>query len=134
MDAGTIALNATGGTKPMSIAAYEVFRTFGLPIFYVHPEQDRLIWMHPSGRPAVDLANRLDLEPFLRAHGASVTGGAVQRRPAPAAGAHRLAGGQRPLPMAVRWRVSTIWRVPLNAVWSPPRWTPVRSVTSDSRP
>ena len=73
MEAGAIALNATGGTKPMSIAAYEVFRELGLPIFYVHPEKDRLIWMHPSGRAAVDLANRLDLEPFLRAYGARVT-------------------------------------------------------------
>jgi hypothetical protein len=70
--AGDIALNATGGTKPMSIAAYEVFRAGDLPIFYIHPEHDRLIWMHPSGRPAVDLANRVKLDAFLLAHGARV--------------------------------------------------------------
>lgn len=68
--AGGIALNATGGTKPMSIAAYEVFRAVDLPIFYIHPEQDRLIWMHPAERPVVDLANRVKLDAFLRAHGA----------------------------------------------------------------
>jgi hypothetical protein len=67
-----IALNATGGTKPMAIAAYEVFRTFHKPIFYVHPEQDRLIWMYPHGLPARDLADRIKLRPFLKAHGADV--------------------------------------------------------------
>jgi hypothetical protein len=68
-----IALNATGGTKPMSIAAYEAFRAYELPIFYVHPERDRVIWLSPSERPAVDLENRVSLEPFLAAHGARVT-------------------------------------------------------------
>ncbi|MEY6433625.1 DUF1887 family CARF protein [Thioalkalicoccus limnaeus] len=68
--AGGIALNATGGTKPMSIAAYEVFRAADQPIFYIHPEQDRLIWMHPRARPPVDLANRIRLDAFLLAHGA----------------------------------------------------------------
>ncbi len=67
-----IALNATGGTKPMSIAAYEAFRAYDLPIFYVHPEKDRLIWLQPSGKPAVDLADRIRLQPFLMAHGARV--------------------------------------------------------------
>ncbi len=67
-----IALNATGGTKPMSIAAYEAFRAYDLPIFYVHPERDRLIWLHPADRPAVDIANRVRLDAFLAAHGARV--------------------------------------------------------------
>lgn len=48
VDRREIALNATGGTKPMSIAAYDAFRTLDLPIFYVHPEQDCMIWMHPG--------------------------------------------------------------------------------------
>lgn len=69
-----IALNATGGTKPMSIAAYEAFRAYDLPIFYVHPERDHLTWLHPSGRPAQALANRIKLESFLQAYGASIDG------------------------------------------------------------
>jgi len=64
-----IALNATGGTKPMSIAAYEVFRGLDLPIFYVHPEKDRVIWMHPDNRPAFDIEDRIHLPQFLQAHG-----------------------------------------------------------------
>jgi hypothetical protein len=67
---GDIALNATGGTKLMSIAAYEAFRSCQLPIFYIHPEQDRLIWLSPK-KPAVDLADRLKLGDYLTAYGAS---------------------------------------------------------------
>jgi hypothetical protein len=67
---GDIALNATGGTKLMSIAAYEAFRSCELPIFYIHPEQDRLIWLSTK-KPAVDLADRLKLGDYLTAYGAS---------------------------------------------------------------
>jgi len=62
------ALNVTGGTKPMAIAAHEVFRSAGLPIFYVHPLLDRLIWLHPRA-PSVDLANRVRIADFLEIHG-----------------------------------------------------------------
>jgi hypothetical protein len=68
----TVALNVTGGTKLMAIAAYEVFFTAGMPIFYVHPERDRLIWMHPPGLPHRDLADRIKLDAFLKAHGADL--------------------------------------------------------------
>jgi hypothetical protein len=68
--AGAMALNVTGGTKPMALAAFDAFREYGLPIYYIHPERDRLIWMHPSRRPALDLANRLRLDDVLAAHGA----------------------------------------------------------------
>ncbi len=69
-----IGLNVTGGTKPMSIAAYEACRAYDLPIFYIHPEKDRLIWLHPSGAPARDLADRIRIEDFLSAHGIHVRG------------------------------------------------------------
>jgi hypothetical protein len=69
-----IALNVTGGTKPMSIAAHESARAYGLPIFYVHPETDRVVWLHPSDWPPRDLADRIRIEDFLRAHGVTVTG------------------------------------------------------------
>ena len=79
-----IMLNATGGTKPMSIAAYEAFRAYELPIFYVHPETDRLIWLYPQGRAAIDLANRIRIEPFLEAHGVLVDGEPGRNIPDPA--------------------------------------------------
>ncbi len=70
----SLALNATGGTKPMSIAAYEVFRASDLPIYYVHPERDQLIWLHDSSLAPHQLADRIKMPDFLDAHGALVTG------------------------------------------------------------
>jgi len=67
-----IALNATGGTKPMSIAAYDAFRAYDLPVFYVHPEKDRVVWFAPVGKAPHDLADRIRLEPFLASHGVEV--------------------------------------------------------------
>ncbi len=68
-DLNSLALNVTGGTKPLAIAAYEVFRENHLPIFYVHPERDHLIWMHPK-MPPVDLENKIQLDHYLMAYGA----------------------------------------------------------------
>jgi hypothetical protein len=68
----SVALNATGGTKPMSIAAYEVFRASDKPIFYVHPELDRVLWLFPQGEPSYDLADKIRLKAFCQAHGATV--------------------------------------------------------------
>ncbi|MGZ8905929.1 MAG: Card1-like endonuclease domain-containing protein [Methylobacter sp.] len=70
---GSIALNATGGTKPMSIAAYEAFRILEQPIFYVHPEQDRIIWMYPPKQESRTLAHRIKLPEFMQAYGATIT-------------------------------------------------------------
>ncbi len=70
-----IGLNVTGGAKPMSIGAYEACRAYELPIFYVHPEKDRLVWIYSPGGseiPPVELADRIRIEPFLQAHGVEV--------------------------------------------------------------
>ncbi|MCG6940639.1 MAG: DUF1887 family CARF protein [Thiohalocapsa sp.] len=82
-DAGALALNATGGTKPMAIAAFDVFRAYGLPVYYVHPEQDRLIWLQPAERANHALANRVGLDDFLAAHGSRVEGRVDDAVPAP---------------------------------------------------
>lgn len=75
-DAGRIALNATGGTRPMALAAYEVFRQLEQPVFYVNPLTDHLAWLyhpeHPDGAPSTDLADRIKLGAFMTAHGATV--------------------------------------------------------------
>lgn len=71
---GGVVLNATGGTKLMSMAAYEAFRAYELPIFYVHPRDDRVIWLQPEELGGQELADRLRLEAFLQVHGAAVEG------------------------------------------------------------
>ncbi|MFO1351092.1 MAG: DUF1887 family CARF protein [Gammaproteobacteria bacterium] len=65
-----IALNASGGTRAMSIAAYEIFYELGKPVFYVHPETDHVTWIHRRDLPAFDLADRIKLGAFFQAHGA----------------------------------------------------------------
>ncbi|CAA6820318.1 MAG: DUF1887 domain-containing protein [uncultured Thiotrichaceae bacterium] len=68
----SLALNATGGTKPMSIAAYETFRAYELPIFYVHPEKDQVVWLYPTGWPRHELADRISIRHYLMAYGSQV--------------------------------------------------------------
>jgi hypothetical protein len=67
-----LALNASGGTRPMIVGAYEVFRELGKPIFYVHPETDLVTWLHRKDLPAFNCADRIKLPTFLRAHGATL--------------------------------------------------------------
>ncbi len=67
-----IALNASGGTRPMSMAAYEIFREFNKPIFYVHPETDYVTWIHQRNLPSFNVADHIKLRAFLQAHGAGV--------------------------------------------------------------
>jgi len=68
---GSVALNATGGTKLMAIAAYGVFHSQNAPIYYVHPEHDRLLWLSPKPPlPPLELADRLKLKDYLMAYGA----------------------------------------------------------------
>jgi hypothetical protein len=69
---GNIMLNATGGTKPMAIAAQEAFRMAGKPVFYVHDKEDKIVWLDKS-RDSIQIKSRLKLEPFLQAHGFSVS-------------------------------------------------------------
>jgi len=65
---GDVALNVTGGTKIMAFAAHHAFLERDLPIFYVHPEKDAIVWLHPPS-PAVEIRDALILEEYLRAHG-----------------------------------------------------------------
>jgi hypothetical protein len=67
-----IALNASGGTRPMSIAAYEIFSEFKKPVFYVHPDTDHVSWVHRRDWPSFDLADQIKLPAFLSAHGAEL--------------------------------------------------------------
>ncbi len=68
-----LVLNASGGTKPMAIAAFDVFRAADRPVFYVHPVADSVIWLHhPEGAHDHPLADVMDIRIFLAAHGATL--------------------------------------------------------------
>ena len=70
-EAEDIALNTSGGTRPMVIGAYEVFRELGRPAFFVHPETDLVRWIHRADLPGFNCADRIKLPAFLRMHGAT---------------------------------------------------------------
>ena len=67
-----LALNASGGTRPMGIGAYEIFHELGRPVFYVNPLNDHVTWLHSRTEPSFDLANQIKIPAFLTAHGAQV--------------------------------------------------------------
>lgn len=68
----SIALNASGGTRPMGLAAYEIFHELNKPIFYVRPDTDEVVWIHQRHLPSFNLADRIKLPAFLQAHGAKL--------------------------------------------------------------
>ena len=69
-----MALNVTGGTKLMAVAAQEVFRANGLPVFYVNVESDEVLLIGDKAT-AQPLSAKLKVHEMLRAHGHSVTTG-----------------------------------------------------------
>jgi hypothetical protein len=67
-----IALNVTGGTKLMAVAAQEVFRSAGKPVFYVNVKSDEVLIIGDK-TPSQPLRAKLKVHELLRAHGYSVT-------------------------------------------------------------
>lgn len=68
-------LNATAADVPCLLAASEIFRQHGWPIFYVDPWQDTLHWAAGRpGTPPLDLPNRLRIPDFLRVYGSEIEG------------------------------------------------------------
>ena len=67
-----IALNLTGGTKPMSIAAQEAFRMAGKPAFYVDIRTDRASFLE-NARAPVSLTHQPTLGQFFRINGTRMT-------------------------------------------------------------
>lgn len=70
-----IALNVTGGTKLMAVAAQEVFRSEGKPVFYVNVETDEVLLIGGVGKKAASqpLRAKLKVHEMLTAHGYQVT-------------------------------------------------------------
>ena len=68
-----VALNVTGGTKVMAMAAQDVFREAGKPIFYVNVADDSLLRLDRGAQPAV-LPAKIKLREYLESHGYAVEG------------------------------------------------------------
>lgn len=63
-----IALNATGGTKWMAIAAQEVFRLNDSPVFYVDVDQDQVLFVDKN-RASHKLTESIKLNNYIQAYG-----------------------------------------------------------------
>jgi len=70
-------LNVTGGTKPMAIAAQEVFRLENRPVFYVDIATDKVTWLDVKGkkRECLTLSNQPTLNQFLGMNGIQIESG-----------------------------------------------------------
>lgn len=72
-------LNATGGTKPMAIAAQEVCRAYQIPIFYLDIMANKVTWMKTD--VSIEWCNNFDnyslqqtptLNQFFKIHGVNI--------------------------------------------------------------
>lgn len=68
-----VALNVTGGTKIMAMAAQEMFRETGKPVFYVSAETDQVILLG-NREASGTLPAKVRLRDYLEAHGYTVDG------------------------------------------------------------
>ena len=75
-----IALNVTGGTKLMALAAQSVARAAGWRVFYVDVDTDEVIWLGKETQRQ-KLAVQLRLPHYLKGYGFQLTEG-IQRPPA----------------------------------------------------
>ncbi|MCP2041859.1 hypothetical protein L1281_002477 [Neisseria sp. HSC-16F19] len=71
MDKAKVALNTTGGTKLMAIAAYDIFRDMGYPAFYFSAESNEVLLLGKQGKLGSQLLQppKIKIEDYLRLHG-----------------------------------------------------------------
>ncbi|MBR4673010.1 MAG: DUF1887 family protein [Victivallales bacterium] len=75
-----IVLNVTGGTKPMAIAAQEVFRGFRKPVFYVDVDTDKVWWLDssldtPKWSVKCNITKPITTATYLALHGVTLESG-----------------------------------------------------------
>ena len=81
-DGQQIALNVTGGTKLMALAAQSVAQTAGWPVFYVDVDTDEVIWLGKDTQPK-KLATQLRLPHYLQGYGFRLEEGIARPSPEP---------------------------------------------------
>jgi len=77
LEGSRVALNVTGGTKLMALAAQEVARGWGWDIFYVDADTGEAIWL-TEPRRRQPLKQQLRLRHYLKGYGFSIANGLRQ--------------------------------------------------------
>lgn len=67
-----IIINITGGTKLMSLAAYQLFNEWGFRCFYCDKDQAQLIWLDDESAIS-NIGSKMGLEQYLRAYRYKIT-------------------------------------------------------------
>lgn len=67
-----VALNVTGGTKVMAMAAQDVFREMKYPVFYINVENDSVLRLDRGETPFI-LPTKIKLREYLESHGYKVS-------------------------------------------------------------
>lgn len=62
------AINITGGTKIMALGAFDVARSFEIPVFYLDSRDQRILLLQPGGHE-IPLPELLKVKTALAAHG-----------------------------------------------------------------
>lgn len=78
---GVIA-NITGGSKPMTIAAWETFDRAVDRLYYVDIHHDRVDWLRPAGLASLQVADRIHMETYFAALGQAFRKGSQPHRAA----------------------------------------------------
>lgn len=81
-DGEEIALNVTGGTKLMALAAQSVAQAAGWEVFYIDVDTDEAIWLGQSARRQ-KLATQLRLRHYLQGYGFTLEQGIERPPPEP---------------------------------------------------
>jgi hypothetical protein len=76
----SIALNVTGGTKLMALAAQSVAQAYGWPVFYVDVDTDEVIWLGKEGHRQ-KLNQQLRLTHYLLGYGFNIKDGKQKPQP-----------------------------------------------------
>ncbi len=80
-DGADIALNLTGGTKLMALAAQSVADAYGWKMFYVDLDTDEVIWLGKGAAPRQKLTAYLRLTHYLRGYGYTPLAGVERPQP-----------------------------------------------------
>lgn len=78
-----VALNVTGGTKLMALAAQSVAQAWNWPVFYVDVDTDEVVWLGKDAPPKHKLTERLRLRHYLMGYGFELRHGIERPQPSP---------------------------------------------------
>jgi len=59
-------LNASNGSRQQVLAAYEIARSYQIPIFIVEPTYDAICWLYPEGQGLTPIKDKIKLHEFFK--------------------------------------------------------------------